>query len=185
MARAAGVRARLVAVLITLVAVVVFAVAGGLWVVATGAYDVSATTEHWPVTRWALGELRERSVARRAGELPVAIPTDDEALDEGFEHFHEMCQPCHGAPGYDRGDVGQGMNPRPPRLERVADEWTDAELFYITEHGIRMAGMPAFGVTHSDEAIAGIVAFVRRLPEMTEEEYAQRVRGLQGESDED
>jgi mono/diheme cytochrome c family protein len=180
-AAARGTKTRLFTMLITLVGVLVVLVSAGLWVVGTGAYDVAATAEHWPVTEWALSTLQHRSVAKRAeaAGLPVALPTDDAAIDHGFEHFHAMCVECHGAPGFDRGDSGQGMNPRPPRLEAEAHEWTDAELFWITEHGIRLAGMPAFGPTHSDEEIAAIVAFIRVMETMTEEEYAERVRALE------
>lgn len=167
-------------VLITVAAVVVIAVAAALLVIYTGGYNVAATEGHWAITEWALHTLQERSVAARAGELAVPIPADPAALDEGFEHFHAMCVECHGAPGFDRGELGQGLNPRPPRLEREAEEWSDAELFWITKHGIRFAGMPAFGSTHSDETIAAIVGFLRRLEEMTEVEYADRVRALEG-----
>lgn len=164
--------------LVTLVAVVVLVVAGLLWVGATGAYNVAATESHWPVTRWALNTLQHRSVAARAIEL-VPIPTDPEALQHGFEHFHTMCVDCHGAPGFDRGEMGRGLNPEPPRLEEEAHEWTDAELFWITKHGIRLAGMPAYGVTHGDEELAAIVGFIRAMETMTEEEYAERVRALE------
>lgn len=177
--RRPGFRTRFITMLITLTAVFVLTVTAGLWVVATGAYNVAATEEHWPITDWALNTLQHRSVAARAGDLPVPIPDDPAALDHGFEHFHAMCVECHGAPGFDRGDSGQGMNPTPPRLEEEGHEWSDAELFWITRHGIRLAGMPAFGPTHTDEEIAGIVAFIRAMEEMTEEEYGERVRLLE------
>ncbi|MGK7311196.1 MAG: c-type cytochrome [Candidatus Longimicrobiales bacterium M2_2A_002] len=174
-----GIRARFVTMVLTLLTVLVLVVGGGLWVIATGAYDVAATTEHWGITEWALNTLQHRSVAARADDLPVPLPEDAAALDHGFEHFHAMCVECHGAPGFDRGDNGQGLNPRPPRLEEEAHEWTDAELFWITKHGIRLAGMPAFGPTHSDEEIAQVVAFIRAMETMTEQEYAERVRVLE------
>ncbi|MFW5947686.1 MAG: c-type cytochrome [Gemmatimonadota bacterium] len=172
-------RIRLRAVLVTLAAVVALVLAAALWVGATGAYNVAATESHWPITRWALNTLQHRSVAVRAGEPPVPIPTDPAAVQHGFEHFHRMCVECHGAPGFDRGDSGRGLNPEPPRLEEEAHEWTDGELFWITRHGIRLGGMPAFGPTHSDEEIAAIVGFIRVMETLTEEEYAERVRALE------
>lgn len=170
-------RVRLNAMLVTLAAAVILTITAALWVVATGAYNVAATQSHWPITRWALNTLQHRSVAARA-DLDVVIPDDPESLQHGFEHFHAMCVECHGAPGFDRGDSGQGLNPTPPRLEEEAHEWTGAQLFWITREGIRLAGMPAFGPTHSDEEIAAIVAFIRTMETMTEEEYAERVRRL-------
>ena len=36
-----------------------------------------------------------------------------------------------------------------------------------------MTGMPAFDSTHKDEEIWKVVAFVQRLPKVSEEEYAK------------
>ncbi|MEP0546346.1 MAG: cytochrome c [Rhodothermales bacterium] len=83
-----------------------------------------------------------------------------------------MCQTCHGAPGHERSVIGEGMAPKPPRLSEEAEEWEPEEVYWIIAHGIKMAGMPAFGPTHSDEELWEIVAFAERLPEMTEAEYA-------------
>lgn len=157
---------------LVLVAIVV------LVIIFTGWYNVAATEPHTSFTSWALNALQHSSVAARAGDLEVTLPSDPAALDHGFEHYHAMCVSCHGAPGVDRGELGQGMAPTPPELAEEAHEWTDAELFWITKHGIKLAGMPAFGPTHSDEEILGIAAFVRLLPEMTPEEYASRVETL-------
>lgn len=166
--------------LATTMAIVLLAGAMVLVVLYTGAYNVAATQEHWGITEWALGTLQHRSVAARASEVTGSVPTDPEALDHGFEHFHAMCVACHGAPGFDRGELGQGMRPTPPRLEEEAHEWSDQEIFWITKHGIRFAGMPAFGPTHSDDEIWAITGFIRQLEEMTEEEYARRVEAMRG-----
>lgn len=154
-----------------------------LIVMFTGAYDVAATTPHTPLTRWALGRLQHASVAARATEVRGTLPTDPAALREGVEHYQEMCVTCHGAPGVLRGEIGQGMNPEPPDLSEEAEDWSDAELFWIVKHGIKLAGMPAFGPTHSEEQIWDIVAFVRQLPEMTGSEYQRRVEALEASED--
>jgi hypothetical protein len=46
-----------------------------------------------------------------------------------------------------------------------------AETFWTIKHGIKMSAMPAWGATHDDQAIWGIVAFLRKLPGMTPEQY--------------
>lgn len=166
----------LLTVALTAVAVVALAAGVGLLVIHTGAYNVAATTPHLSITRWALNTLQQSSVSRRAADIEGAPPVDSAALATGFHHFHAMCVQCHGAPGVDRGELGQGMRPRPPRLEEQAGAWTDAELFWIVKHGIRLAGMPAFGPTHTDQDLWGIVAFTRRLETMSEEQYAELVR---------
>lgn len=148
--------------------------AGALIVIYTGAYNVAATEPHLGVTRWALNTTMERSVDARADRVGPPLPVDSAALREAFAHYGEMCAVCHGAPGEERGEIGQGMNPLPPRLSREADEWTDGEIFWILKHGIRMAGMPAFGETHSDTALWALTAVVRQLPELSPEEYQTR-----------
>lgn len=165
----------LMTVVLTLVAAVLVAAAILLIVIYSGAYNVAATEPHAGVTRWALNTLQHTSVAERAESVAGSPPADSVSLAHGFEHFHLMCVQCHGAPGVERGELGKGMTPTPPPLEEEAHEWTDAELFWITKHGIRLAGMPAFGPTHGDAELWAIVAFLRRLENMTEAEYRARV----------
>lgn len=155
-------------------ALVAMLVAAGAWLgfVYSGFYDVAATEEHSSVVEWTLETISERSIARRADALPAPLPTDSAALLHGFEHYRAMCENCHGGVGVDRGEIGAGLYPQPPRLARAATEWSDAELFWITKHGIKATGMPAFGVTHDDASLLQIVAILRRLPEMTEADYA-------------
>jgi hypothetical protein len=57
----------------------------------------------------------------------------------------------------------------------VAVERNDRELFWIVKHGIKMAGMPAFGVTHSDKELWGIIAALRQLQYMSAEDYRRSV----------
>ncbi|MEE9174617.1 MAG: cytochrome c, partial [Thermodesulfobacteriota bacterium] len=40
-----------------------------------------------------------------------------------------------------------------------------------TKNGIKMTGMPAFGLSHSDQEIWSIVAFLKQLPDLTPEDY--------------
>lgn len=156
-------------------AVMLIAAAAWLGFVYSGFYDVAATERHSSVVEWTLETISERSVRRRAGELPAPLPADSAALLHGFEHYRIMCEVCHGGVGVDRTEIAEGLNPRPPRLARAAKGWTDAELFWITKHGIKATGMPAFGPSHDDAALLQIVAIVRMLPDMSEAEYAARI----------
>ncbi len=105
---------------------------------------------------------------------------DSAALAHGLDHFHAMCVDCHGAPGFDPDEAGEGLYPEAPDLAEVVEEgeWSDAELFWIVKHGIKMTGMPAFGPTHPDEDLWAIVALVKELPELTADEYGARVEAL-------
>ncbi|TFZ05009.1 c-type cytochrome [Ramlibacter rhizophilus] len=145
----------------------------GLAVVYTGAYNVAATEEHLAPTRWALATTMHRSVRQRAEEARGAEQVPPAMLAAGARAYHSMCQHCHAGPGVEREPWADGMRPRPPHLTEAATEWEPGEIFWIVRHGIKMTGMPAFGPTHDDEAIRGIAAFVKALPAMTPERYAQ------------
>jgi mono/diheme cytochrome c family protein len=51
-----------------------------------------------------------------------------------------------------------------------------AEQFWIIKHGVKLTGMPAWGVTHDDELLWNVVAFVRKLPELTAVQYETMVK---------
>lgn len=157
------------AVLATLLVLVV----GGLIFMYAGLYNVAATEGHTALGEWILNTGQNRSVAVRASDVPEPPPVDSSMVEHGFEHFRTMCVVCHGAPGVERGEFGRGMTPTPPALSEAAGQFSSRELFWIAKHGIKLAGMPAFGPTHSDEEIWGIVAFLKRLEGMSEEEYAR------------
>lgn len=138
-----------------------------------GGYNVAATDAHSGLTRWFLATAKRRSVATRATSVNAPTQFTTEQIADGFSEFDEMCVACHGAPGRDRGEAGKGLNPRPPNLAEAAKEWSAAELFWIVKHGVKMTGMPAFGPTHSDERLWTIVAFLKQLPQLSPEKYAE------------
>jgi mono/diheme cytochrome c family protein len=142
-------------------------------VVHFGLYNVAASVPHTAAGRWLLDTLQQRSVAARARDVQVPSLDEPHLVRAGAEHYREMCVVCHGAPGVERGEIGNSLTPTPPDLAKAARMWTDAELFWIVKHGIKLAGMPAFGETHGDDELWKIAAFVRRLPEMSSGEYRE------------
>lgn len=149
-------------------------------VVLSGSVNVAASEPPGRFSAWALRGVSERSIARHARAVGAMPALDSAARAHGLDHFHAMCVDCHGAPGYERSEAGEGLHPRGPDLREVVEEgeWTDAELFWIVKHGIRMTGMPAFGPTHADEDLWGIVALVKELPDLSEADYMARIEAL-------
>lgn len=149
-----------------LILVVVAAILGWAW----WNVDVAATSPHAPFVEELLHETMEHAVRRSAADI-VAPALDDTALvAEGARHYFAMCEGCHAGPGVDASELAQGLYPAPPSLHEE-EEWSDAELFWITKNGIKASGMPAYGPTHSDDALWATVAFVRTLPGMTAAAY--------------
>ncbi|MFN7027479.1 MAG: c-type cytochrome, partial [Pseudorhizobium sp.] len=87
------------------------------------------------------------------------------------------CAGCHGAPGVPQSPVVEEMVPSPPRLEEKVAEWSDEELFWIVKNGIKFSGMPAWPAQERDDEVWAQVAFLRTLPGLTRDEYAQLALG--------
>ena len=111
----------------------------------------------------------------RKGVKPPADLTGHKRVVAGTSHFAEHCSSCHSAPGVVSGELAKGMYPQPPVLTDAASQWSSGERFWIIRNGIKMSGMPGWP-DHSDEDIWNIVAFLGRLPAMTETDYGNLVK---------
>jgi len=141
-----------------------------------GLYNIAADVPHTQPVYWLLETLRERSVAARARDIVVPSNLDDaNRISKGAGQYAEMCSGCHLAPGMKRTEISQGLYPRVPELRRGSDV-TPAEQFWIVKHGVKMTGMPAWGITHDDELLWDVVAFLRKLPKLTPEQYETMVK---------
>ncbi len=169
-------------IVLTLVAGIVIAVVVALVVINSGAYDVAATVPHHAMTERALSSMMDNSVRHHASGIALSPTFSNPDLDEGFEHYQKMCVTCHGAPGVEKSEVGQGLNPPAPDLSESVADLSPQEVFWILKNGIKMTGMPAFGPTHDEEKLWDLTAFVKHLPRMTPEQY--REMAAQAESDE-
>ena len=163
-------------ILVTLLAAAGAALMAAVIVIYAGAYDVGADDEHWGLTRWVLEHARIQSIRARAARIIVPPKLDDPAqLAMGVEHFAAHCAVCHGAPGVPRGDIAHGLYPKPPDLGSASKNYSDAELFWILKHGIKMTGMPSWA-DHGDDELWATVAFIKKLGAgMSEAEYAKLV----------
>lgn len=153
----------------------------------SGVYPVAADLPHHPVTYQLLQVLRERSIARASRSIQVPALDAPDLLLLGGPDYHEMCAGCHLRPGRAESDLSIGLYPAPPNLADPdyhagpADSRDQARRrFWIIKHGIKASGMPAWGKTHSDQRIWAMVAFLRRLPELTPEQY--QILTARGES---
>jgi len=141
-----------------------------------GLYNIAAEIPHTQPVYWLIDTIRQRSVVARARDIVVPHDLDDaNRISKGADEYAEMCSGCHLAPGMKRTEISKGLYPRAPELRRGTDV-TPAEQFWIVKHGLKMTGMPAWGVTHDDELLWDVVAFVRKLPKLTPEQYETFVK---------
>lgn len=157
----------------------IFAFLAGAWFVLSGAYPVGADSPHGVVDTLA-AYTRERSV--EAADANIAVPAlgDPPQVTLGAQHYKKMCTGCHLAPGMGENEMRSGMDPKPPKLANRKHP-NPREDFWIVKHGIKMTAMPAWGASHTDQQIWAIVAFLQKLPGMSQAQYAALTAGGEGQ----
>jgi mono/diheme cytochrome c family protein len=138
-----------------------------------GFYNVAATAEDPGIVKWALVQVRTASINRHATDRPPANINDAQMVQAGAKAFDKHgCANCHGAPGVPWLKYSEGLNPDPPDLKKIVDQITPAQLFWVVKNGINMTGMPSFQLAGAkDEEIWAIVAFIKKLPTVSETDY--------------
>ena len=137
----------------------------------SGMYNIGADEPHWMPTRVVIDKLREQSISARMADMQVPNLDDPKVIAAGAANYSAMCTGCHLAPGVTDTEIRPGLYPMPPDLPKIGSR-DDKRTFWIIKHGIKMTAMPAWGKTHTDQQIWNMVAFIRKLPGMTPEQYA-------------
>lgn len=163
----------------TLLLVLVLAVLGAIGFVYSGVYDAGADSPHWPLVFRAIDTLRARSVTVRAEQITPPPLDDPQLIAKGAQHYGEMCDGCHLAPGKHSDEFRDGLYPQPPDLSKPGTV-EPAEQFWIIKHGIKGSAMPAWGRSHDDAAIWAMVAFLQKLPALSAEQYQAMTQHEEG-----
>lgn len=170
--------------LLWLAAITVAAPIVGFLVAASGIVPVNASGGHWAITTWMLEFSMRRSVDTHSRGIEPP-PLDDRGLViHGAVRYDIGCAPCHGRPGLEQPRIAGGLVPRPPYLPGVIHQWESRELFYITKHGVKFTGMPAWPTQVRDDEVWAMVAFLNQFPNLDEAAY-RRLAAIGGTSSED
>lgn len=149
----------------------------GVFVLKSGWYDIGATSQHWQPVYSVLEQGMHESVRHHASEVRVpealAGGAGKAQVVAGAGLYRQHCAQCHGAPGVAQAPIGQSMQPVPGPLVDAARRWHKSELYWITRHGIKMSGMPAWGHHLDEEQLWAVVAFLGQLPNVSAQQYAQ------------
>jgi cytochrome c553 len=143
----------------------------------SGLYQIGADVPHNKGTFWLLETLRERSVAKAAAKVPVPDDLSSPArLLRGGPDYNEMCVSCHLSPFTSETDFTKGLYPSPPDLTKISsqklnEKQRDQRRFWIIKHGIKASAMPSWAPGHDDQRIWDIVAFLKKLPELSPDQY--------------
>lgn len=162
----------LLIVLATLSGVVTLGAIGAVIFIQGGFYDVSATGQHWLPTHRVLEHALRQAVQRRADDIAVPTALADPARRAlGAACFRDRCVACHGAPGVAPEPFALGLQPVPSSLVEASRHWRSQDLYWITRHGIKMSGMPAWEYRLDEQELWAVVSFLEVLPKLTPTHY--------------
>jgi mono/diheme cytochrome c family protein len=129
-------------------------------------FNLTALHEPGPAeTR--LANLSKRYFIYRASRHGIPPrPLDTKAsIERGGSHYGLDCGICHADDGRAQRAPGQWMYPRASDLtSKQVQSYSDQELYWIIQNGIRFTGMPAFGDVETPDHVWDLVNYVRTLP---------------------
>jgi mono/diheme cytochrome c family protein len=147
-----------------------------LWtMLASGAVLIGVGIMHFSLTALQEPDPLETRIANQAKHFAVRQasshgipprPGDTKASREvGASQYGLDCNICHGVDGHAQTAPGRWMYPRTTDLtSKEVQSYSDQELFWIINNGIRFTGMPGFGKVETADNIWGLVNYVRALP---------------------
>jgi len=102
-----------------------------------------------------------------AGRKKNPLPETDEAVSQGQQVFVESCAICHGGDGRGETSIGRHMDPPAADLNSShVQHWSDGELFWIVQNGVRLTGMPSWKSSISDDDTWKLTRFIHSLPRL-------------------
>jgi mono/diheme cytochrome c family protein len=120
-------------------------VAGFAFIRTTG---LSARTTPGPIETAVARGVRAWAIPSEYSARVNPVLMNDESVRNGMAHFADHCAVCHANDGSGNIGMGKGMFPPAPDMRLSATQsLSDAEIFYIIEHGVRFTGMPACGTS--------------------------------------
>jgi len=162
------------------IAVTVFAVAH------LGLYPIGADNPPGGIERALASRAMDvyASKHKPEGNNPTTITAA--TLTEGAKEYEEHCAFCHGGAKAKISPMRDKFNPPVPQLiDRIPHD-DDAWLFWVTKHGVRMTGMPAWDGVMSDEEMWQVIAFIKHSDKLPPEAQTawQQLASTPGEIEE-
>jgi mono/diheme cytochrome c family protein len=103
----------------------------------------------------------------KAGNMKNPLPETAEIMNQGQQVFAGSCALCHGPDG--RGGTSIGSHMDPPAMDLTSahvQHWSDGELFWIIQNGVRLTGMPAWQSSISADDTWKLARFIHGLPHL-------------------
>lgn len=112
--------------------------------------------------------MKDIAIPLQAQSMKDPLPASAQVVQQGSNDYQMACALCHGPDGRAETTLGRAMYP--PAMDLTSphvQHWSDGDLFWIIQNGIRLTGMPAWKGIITDNDIWQIVRFVQALPQQT------------------
>ena len=135
---------------------------GGAWLAANrGWIPVGADNPPGALERRVANMAVDAYVERHAPKQENPFKPSPENLASGAQTYEMRCSFCHGGAASRISPVRTKFNPPVPQIiDRIPGD-PDANLWWITKHGVRMTGMPSWDGVLSDDDIWKVILFVK------------------------
>jgi mono/diheme cytochrome c family protein len=167
--------------------VTVVAIACGVFGVSRlGLYPIGADNPPGSLERTLAGRAMDVYAEKHkpAGDNPV--PPTAANLIAGAKEYEEHCAFCHGGAKAKTSPMQHKFNPPTPQLIDDIPGDDDAWLYWVTKHGVRMTGMPAWDGVLSDDEMWKVIAFIKHSDQLPPEVQAawEKLASTPGEIEE-
>jgi len=108
----------------------------------------------------------DASVDRHAPDRKNPVQPTDENLVAGAKIYLDHCAGCHGLPSNPDSHFGHSFYPPVPQFFNEAPDMPENQNFYVTQHGTRWTGMPAWSKTLSEQQTWTVVTFISHIEKL-------------------
>jgi len=140
--------------------------AGGFFYLKNGYMDFQADQKPPALERKLAMGAMDASTERHAPDKKNPIEATDQNLIEGARLYLNHCAGCHGIPSNRDSQFGKSFYPPVPQFFSDAPDMPENQNFYITQHGVRYTGMPAWSGTLSETQMWMIVTFMSHIEKL-------------------
>ncbi len=108
--------------------------------------------------------IKQETIGGKDWNNPLPDTPDNQKTGAG--HFQHHCQICHGLDGHNTGvPFAAPMSPPVADLgDKSVQSYTDGQLKWIIQNGIRFTGMPGWNGVLDDNEQWAIIYYLRHLP---------------------
>jgi mono/diheme cytochrome c family protein len=134
---------------------------GACLVLYLGLFPIGADNPPGALERRLAKTATDAYLAKNAPKQENPFQPTPANLVEGARTYEQHCAVCHGGAAKRISPLQNKFSPAVPQLVNRVPHDPDAEFWWITKHGYRLTGMPAWDGILSDDEIWKVIAFVK------------------------